>query len=92
MTGWSLSSRHVLYRLRLLPVQRILLLKEGGDSVDKIADKVGLNRNSVLLCLRKYKQGGIENAIYDAPGRGRNAEITDDEKAWTYKYCLSKTS
>ena len=61
---------------------RILLLKEGGDSVDKIADKVGLNRNSVLLCLRKYKQGGIENAIYDAPGRGRNAEITDDEKAW----------
>ena len=27
---------------------RILLLKEGGDSVDKIADKVGLNRNSVL--------------------------------------------
>ena len=61
---------------------RILLLKEGGDSVDKIAGKVGLNRNSVLLCLRKYKQGGIENAIYDAPGRGRNAEITDDEKAW----------
>jgi transposase len=57
---------------------RILLLKENGDSIDTIADKVDLNRNSVLLCLRKFKEGGVENAIYDAPGRGRNAEITDD--------------
>ncbi len=24
----------------------------------------------------------MENALFDAPGRGRNAEITDDEKAW----------
>ncbi len=61
---------------------RILLLKSDGDSVDKIADKVDLNRNSILLCLKKYKSGGIENAIFDAPGRGRNAEITDDEKSW----------
>ena len=61
---------------------RILLLKADGESVDSIADKVDLNRNSVLLCLKKYNQGGIENAIYDAPGRGRNAEITDDEKTW----------
>lgn len=61
---------------------RILLLKADGESVDAIAEKVDLNRNSVLLCLKKYNQGGIENAIYDAPGRGRNAEITDEEKAW----------
>ena len=61
---------------------RILLLKADGESVDSIADKVDLNRNSILLCLKKYTQGGIENAIYDAPGRGRNAEITDDEKTW----------
>ena len=61
---------------------RILLLKAEGESVDSIADKVDLNRNSVLLCLKKYKAGGIENAIYDSPGRGRNSEITDEEKAW----------
>ena len=61
---------------------RILLLKANGESVDTIADKVDLNRNSVLLCLKKYKAGGIENAIYDSPGRGRNSEITDEEKAW----------
>lgn len=61
---------------------RILLLKADGESVDSIADKVGLNRNSVLLCLKKYKAGGVANAIYDASGRGRRPEITDDEKTW----------
>ena len=69
---------------------RILLLKESGDSVDDIAEKVDLNRNSVLLCLKKFKEGGIENAIYDAPGRGRNAEITDDEKAWIINIACQK--
>ena len=42
---------------------RILLLKADGESIDAIAEKVGLNRNSVLLCLKKYNQGGIENAF-----------------------------
>ena len=61
---------------------RIILLKADGDSTDQIAEKVGLNRNSVLLCLKKFKEGGVANAIYDAPGRGRPVEITDDEKTW----------
>ena len=69
---------------------RILLLKESGDSIDAIADKVDLNRNSVLLCLKKFKEGGVENAIYDAPGRGRNAEITDDEKTWIINIACQK--
>ena len=47
--------------------------------MDEIADKVGLNRKSVMLCLSKYREGGVENALFDAPGRGRNAEITDDD-------------
>ena len=69
---------------------RILLLKANGESVDSIAEKVDLNRNSVLLCLKKFSQGGIENAIYYAPGRGRNAEITDDEKAWIINVACQK--
>lgn len=69
---------------------RILLLKADGDSVDTIAEKVDLNRNSVLLCLKKYNVGGIENAIYDAPGRGRNAEITDEEKSWIIRIACQK--
>ena len=61
---------------------RILLLKADGLSIDAIADKVGINRKSVMLCLGKYATDGVKNALYDTPGRGRNPEITDDEKAW----------
>lgn len=61
---------------------RILLLRADSVSIDAIADKVGLNRCSVMLCLKKFKEGGIENAFFDATDRGRNAEIIDEEKAW----------
>ena len=69
---------------------RILLLKADGCSIDDIADKVGINRKSVMLCLNKYAEGGVENALFDAPGRGRNAEITDDEKAWIINIACQK--
>ena len=68
------SQLESITRTRTLQAQvvlraRILLLKADGHSVDAIAEKVDLNRNSVLLCLRKFKAGGIENALFDAPGR-----------------------
>ena len=69
---------------------RILLLKADGYSIDDIADKIGINRKSVMLCLNKYAEGGVENALFDAPGRGRNAEITDDEKAWIINLACQK--
>lgn len=69
---------------------RILLLRADGVSIDAVADKVDLNRCSVMLCLKKFKEGGIENALFDAPGRGRNAEITDEEKAWIINIACQK--
>ena len=69
---------------------RILLLKSEGETIDTIADKVGINRCSVMLCLKKYKEGGVKNALFDAPGRGRNAEITDDERAWIINIACQK--
>lgn len=69
---------------------RILLLRADAVSIDDIADKVGINRCSVMLCLKKYKAGGVENALFDAPGRGRNAEITDEEKAWMITIACQK--
>lgn len=69
---------------------RILLLKAAGCFIDDIADKVGINRKNVMLCLNKYAQGGVENALFDAPGRRRNAEITDDEKAWIINIACQK--
>ena len=69
---------------------RILLLKADGALIDDIAEKVGMNRKSVMLCINKYLEGGVENALFDAPGRGRNAEITDDEKAWIISIACQK--
>lgn len=69
---------------------RILLLRADATPIDNIADKVGINRCSVMLCLKKFKEGGVENALFDAPGRGRNAEITDDEKAWVINIACQK--
>ena len=60
---------------------RILLLKADGESADAIADKLDLNRNSIPFYLRKHKEDGVDNALTDAPGRGRNSEISDAEKA-----------
>lgn len=69
---------------------RIILLRSEGFTINDIADKVGINRCSVILCLNKFKEGGVENALFDAPGRGRNAEITDDEKAWIINIACQK--
>ena len=69
---------------------RILLLKADGYSIEAIADKVDMNRKSVMLCINKFNEGGIENALFDAPGRGRNPEITDDEKAWIINIACQK--
>ena len=60
---------------------RMLLHKSDGQSINAIADKVDMNRKSIMLCINKYLDCGDENALFDAPGRGCNAEITDDEKA-----------
>ena len=67
---------------RIVQRARILLLKADGTTIDVIADKVGINRKSVMLCIEKYKKGGADNALYDTPGRGRNPGITGEEKAW----------
>ena len=33
---------------------KTILLKADGYSIDAIADKLDLNRNSIMLCLSKY--------------------------------------
>jgi len=71
---------------------RVLLLRADGCQIDEVADKVGLNRKSVMYCISKFHEGGVENALFDAPGRGRNAEITDDEKAWIINIACQKPS
>ncbi|WP_243002725.1 hypothetical protein [Lachnotalea glycerini] len=43
-----------------------------------------------MLFLKKYKESGIDNVLFDAPGLGRNPEITDEEKAWIINIYFQK--
>ena len=43
---------------------KILLYKYEGDTVDSIAQRLGVNRNTVLLCVRKYKHGGHDSVLH----------------------------
>lgn len=61
---------------------RILLLRDAGESLPSIAEKVGLNRNSVKLCIGKFKEGGIDRALRDDPRSGRPREIDDADRAF----------
>lgn len=38
-----------------------------GNFFDSIAEKVGINCNSVFFCHEKFKAGSIESAILNAP-------------------------
>lgn len=33
-----------------------------------------------MLCMKKYEEDSLENALFDASGHEHNAEITDEEK------------
>ena len=61
---------------------RILLLKAEGASNEAIADKLDIGIGVVKRCLNKFKENGVEAALRDSKGRGRKAEITDDDITW----------
>ena len=62
---------------RLFIRAKILLLKADNNSNEYIADKIDITVPTVRLCIEKYNEGGIENALNDSKGRGHKAEITD---------------
>ncbi len=62
---------------RLFIRAKILLLKADNNSNEYIADKLDITVPTVRLCIEKYNEGGIENALNDSKGRGHKAEITD---------------
>lgn len=51
-------------------------------TLSDIAEKLAVGPCTVRLCISKYHNGGIENALFDNRRPGRPSEITDDAKAW----------
>lgn len=61
---------------------KTLLYKAQGASNGDIAQRLDVSINTVKLCLNKFKEGGVQNALFDAHRKGRPVEITDDAVAW----------
>ena len=61
---------------------RMLLAKAGGESAAPMAARLGVDPNTVKLCVRRYRDGGLGAALADAPGRGRPRGIGDGDRAW----------
>ena len=88
----TLTNEEVLY-LQSLTCQRtiqaqvvdrakMLLYKAQGASNSDIAERLDVNINTVKLCLSKFREGGVQRALFDDKRKGRPVEITDDAIAW----------
>ena len=69
---------------------KILLLKNDELSNEKIADKLDIAVPTVRLCIEKYENSGVENALEDAKGRGRKKEISDSDVTWIISKACQK--
>lgn len=68
---------------------KTLKLRREGKTIESIAEALDVHKNTVLLTLSKFDKQGLSNALYDAPGRGRKTEISDEDKAWiTHIACM----
>ncbi len=100
----ALESEHKQYLEKLIRsgmtpviiVQRakILLYKSQGRSNDEIADELGINKRTVLLWNKKYKNRKPEDTIDDilsvSKGRGPKEEITGEAKTWLISIACMK--
>ena len=61
---------------------RILLQKEQGIPEAVIANGMSISVNTVRLCITKYLEGGVQEALFDKARKGRPVEIDSDAIAW----------
>lgn len=76
--------------IRIYQRARILLLKSDGITNEAIADKLDIGIGVVKRCLKKFKDSGMEAALHDNKGRGRKAEISDDDITWVISKACQK--
>ena len=61
---------------------RILLLRDSGETLASIVEKVGLAADSVRLCAARCLEGGVEHVLSDGARSGRPREIDDADRAF----------
>lgn len=76
--------------VRVYKRAKVLLMKSEGLSYEDIERKLDLTRPSIRLCIDKYLEGGLNNALEDKSGRGVKAEIFEDAKLWVINIACQK--
>lgn len=61
---------------------KMLLYKSQSESNKAIGEHFDININTVNLCLKKFRNNGINGTLFDEPQKGRPVEITDNAVAW----------
>ncbi len=69
---------------------KILIYKSEGMRNEDIAFRLDIGPGVVTRCLSKFKTDGIDAALHDNKGRGRKAEITDDDITWMISKACQK--
>lgn len=77
----TLSKKRTI-QAQIVDRAKILLYKSDGMTFSDIAEKLDVSPSTVQLCISKFYEGGIDNALFDTQRPGRPSEITDDAKAW----------
>ena len=67
--------------IHLRPRYKMLMLIAGGQtSLQELAAKTGVNRNSIAAWKRSYNEGGMQQLIADQRGGDFKSNISDDDK------------
>lgn len=68
----------------------ILLESLAGQSDEAIARRHCISRGTVVLCIRKCLQSGLETALQELPRSGKPRQLPDDAKAWVQNCACQK--
>ncbi len=68
----------------------ILLDALAGQSDEAIARRHHISRGTVVLCVRKCLQSGLETALQELPRSGKPRQLPDDAKVWVQNCACQK--
>ncbi len=91
----QLQKLNKISRTRIAPAQeiqraRILLSYYGNPNISKVAQTVGVVRDTVYKCIDKALEMGVESALKDLYHRPKEPTITMEAKAWLVSIACSK--
>jgi len=91
----QLQKLNKISRTRKAPAQeiqraKILLSYYGNPNISKVAETVGVVRDTVYKCIDKALEMGVESALKDLYHRPKEPTITMEAKAWLVNIACSK--